>query len=140
MKAKVLYYQNHKLINNAHYFLLIRIFLCFTIIKNAFNLSNEAKLIKLDFDNEIIIMVNGTGTQKILSDSVVTRILVNTYTFNYIPNSIYINGILQSYTGKTVQNLEKEINIIKMVWNQKLDKLVSFSLLLIKKNRKAQKK
>jgi surface protein len=57
-------------------------------------------------DSEIVIKIKGTGTQNIINKD-----------FNDIPNEIMINGVIQNYTGKSVNNLVKNINTIKMKWN-----------------------
>ena len=70
-------------------------------------ITNEAKLSAL---SEITITINGTGDQKIISDR----------TFNNTPNQIYVNDILQNYTGYMVYNLKNNINKIRMEWNYTL--------------------
>ena len=65
---------------------------------------NKRKIISL---SEITITIKGVGNQQIISSS-------------YSPNQIYINEILQNYTGNLAKNLIEEINIIKMVWNNPL--------------------
>ena len=59
--------------------------------------------------SEIIITIKGSGNQQIIYNS-----------FSYTPNLIYINGEAQDSGGKTVNNLSKEINLIKVAWNQPL--------------------
>ena len=51
--------------------------------------------------------ITGTGTQPILHES-----------FNPIPSQIYVNDVLQDYTGIYANNLEQEINYITIKWNE----------------------
>ena len=63
------------------------------------------------------MIVKGTNTQKILSDYFDYYTSGTKSSFDSIPNEIYINGVLQNYTGKNIKYLKGEINIIKLVWN-----------------------
>ena len=69
-------------------------------------LSKEEKANNLNLLSEITITIKGKGNQQII--------------INNSPNRIYINDILQNYTGYYANNLTKETNIIKMEWNTPL--------------------
>ena len=67
----------------------------------------HSKQIKfIDSLSEITITIKGKGKQQIISSNP--------------PNRIYINNILQSYTGSYANDLVEEINIIKLEWNEPL--------------------
>ena len=70
-------------------------YFCFTIILANVNCPS-------DYLSEINITVKGNGTQQILSDS----------GFNSLPNETFVNGVLQNISGKYVDNLENQTNII----------------------------
>ena len=82
------------------------IYLIIIIIISSFYiyLSYENKYInrELDLNNEITMIINGTGEHYIVSNFM-------------IPSEIYINGEKQNYTGRTV-NLVEEENIIILKW------------------------
>ena len=59
--------------------------------------------------SEITLTIKGSGNQQIIYNS-----------FSYTPNVLYINDEVQIYVGKIVNNLSKEINIIKVKWNEPL--------------------
>ena len=58
--------------------------------------------------SEIILTIDGTGTQSILDSS-----------FNYLPSQVFVNDE-QVAAGNTVNILGNNINIIKMIWNYTL--------------------
>ena len=62
--------------------------------------------IAFSYLSEINITVNRTGRQQILGSS-----------FKLLPNETLVNGVPQNSTGKYVDNLVKQINIITMRWN-----------------------
>ena len=56
------------------------------------------------------MIINGTGTQQILNNS-----------FNYTPDYIYVNNILQTNSSKKiVTNLTEQINNITVIFNQQI--------------------
>ena len=61
---------------------------------------------------EINITIVGTGKQQIVYND-------TTY-YDFKPNKILINGILQQYTDYFVYDLNKNINVITMIWDNKL--------------------
>ena len=67
-------------------------------------------LFKIISSATILLTITGTGTQPILHES-----------FNPIPSQIYVNDVLQDYTGKYVYNLEQEINYITLEWNSNIE-------------------
>ena len=102
--------------NNCNYFkfknnLIILVFL------SVITLSNEENKTILNTTSEITITIKGTGNQQILTTHDYCFIFVN---FNSLPNQIFINGVLQNYTGKMVYNLQNQINNITMKWNYQL--------------------
>ena len=84
---------------------IIILFRLFFLTKNQF-----VNIRKFNFINEITIIVNGKGTQKILNNvnQVPSQILVN----NNISNYLYIDNY--------IYNLTEEENIITMIWNESL--------------------
>ena len=87
---------NHKIHYPINCFLFILIFLILKI---------ESKIL-LNSDSEIRITIKGTGNQSILFTEIYFDSLKEFRRFSYIPTQIYINGILQNYTGTKVYNLE----------------------------------
>ena len=81
------------------------------------NLIHETTLRKLNLDSEITIVINGNGTQQILSTG------RNPYygsCYNELPNQILVNGILQNHTERYVYNLTQQINKITLKWNNQI--------------------
>ena len=70
---------------------------------------------KLNQITKISIIVNGTGNQRILNG----ESLSNHY-FNDNPTHIFINDVLQNYTGNIAYNLKALENNITMVWDHLL--------------------
>ena len=70
-----------------------------------------------NYISEISIIINGTGTQQILSDGTDCDGPVQ---FNSIPNKTFINGVLQNYNDKKVYNLTNKINNITIQWYYQL--------------------
>ena len=89
----------------------------FLIIINLSIVSNNKleEQRKLNEISEISIIVNGTGNQSILNG-----IPFDSYKFNDSPNSIFINGVLQNYTGLVAYNLEELENNITIIWDHLL--------------------
>ena len=66
---------------------------------------------KEDIPNSIIILrINGTGNQTILSDTVGYKFV------DHLPDDILVNGISQDIKGKIVYNLNRQINNITIIW------------------------
>ena len=81
--------------------------------------SKEIQLRKLNnINSEIILTIDAKGNQKILSDYFDISYLDNNN--NNTPYYIYVNDIIQNYTGKSVYNLKEERNIIRIKWNFQL--------------------
>ena len=84
-------------------------YFCFIIILANVNIS-------CNYLSEINITVKGKGRQQILSDyfgfykEEIGR-------FNSLPNETLVNGVLQNTSGKYVDNLVNQTNIITMRWN-----------------------
>ena len=90
---------------------LYNIIIFVIIILNEIKITKEYNLVLLNLKNEITIRINGTGTQKILSD----------YYENNIPSEIIVNNIhIEDNTYKYIDNLVDEINNITMIWNEPL--------------------
>ena len=66
-------------------------------------------------ENEITITIKGKGKQHILSTF--TGSCNEPSNFTSLPDQIFVNGILQNYTGKYVDNLINQTNKITMKWN-----------------------
>ena len=62
----------------------------------------------LIFNNEIILIISGSGDKSILSES---------WEIKIIPNQIYIDGTVQNYKDTKVYNLNEGTYEIKMEWN-----------------------
>ena len=60
----------------------------------------------------INIKVSGTGRQQIINNQ--------NDGFNIIPKKIYVNDILQNYTGFYVEDLTNDINYITIEWNDEI--------------------
>ena len=83
-------------------------------------LPKEVKIRKLISYNEITITINGTGDQKILSDSIIEKDGKN-YSFQMLPDEILINGKhIEIIDNRTVYNLSEEINNVTMKWNSNI--------------------
>ena len=102
-------YINNKQLNNIYKYNRIMLFEFIILIYLFINAICEPALRKLDLDSEITIVINGTGTQQILSD--VTN-AYHGYTDYKMPYQILVNGVLQNYTKKYVYNLTNQINKI----------------------------
>ena len=94
--------------------LILMIIQFFLFIQLCF--SKEIKLRKIISLNEIIIIISGTGNQKILSDSICEKGGIS-HTFEELPDEILVNGVSQELINKTVYNLDQEINNVTMKWN-----------------------
>jgi len=70
---------------------------------------------KLNQITKISIIVNGTGNQSILNGN-----KFNNHYFNDNPSVIFINDVLQNYTGIVVYDLENSVNNITIIWNHLL--------------------
>ena len=88
----------------------------FIIISICLILKIEAKIL-LNSDSEISITINGTGNQPILFNLPIKDRFGIYRLFTTIPSQIYVNEVLQNYTGKMVTNLENEINNVTMIFN-----------------------
>ena len=71
-----------------------------------------SKNIKLNYDSEITITINGTGSQQII------------YTI-YTPNKIILNGDLLDNTEIFLNDLTNQINNVTMIWNDQLTSCIS---------------
>ena len=78
-------------------------------------LSKEQNLIKLNSISEIVLTINGTGEQNILTQN--SSCNYERTVFESLPSQIFINGDLQNYTGFIVYNLIRPVNIIRLKWN-----------------------
>ena len=94
--------------------ILIHFFLFFPIC-----FAKLLKLRKIISLNEITITINGTGDQKILSDSSVEKYEVN-YVFEELPDEILVNGVYKGSKDRIAYNLSQEINNVTMIWNSSL--------------------
>ena len=74
---------------------------------------------KLSFSSEIAMTIIGKGDQFILNNDS-CQIDGTDYFFDEKPDQIFINGVLQSYSGNMVYNLKNEENIITIKFNKKL--------------------
>ena len=83
-----------------------------------FNLLLKVQLkIILNKDSQISITIKGRGNQKILFDQTFVGMDGVSRRISYNPSKIYVNEVLQNYTGKMVYNLENDINNITMIFN-----------------------
>ena len=96
--------QKLKNIDKYNFYFLLFIFI--SIYGNIFQ-SKKTNLRKLENTSDITIIIRGTGTQKILSDS-----------YSSIPDTVLVNG--DQYTsGKTV-DLVEETNTITLKWDSEI--------------------
>jgi hypothetical protein len=66
----------------------------------------------ITYSSKIILTINGTGNQQILSDD-----------YNYNPDyidKIYVNNVAQANIDNFVYNLTKQINNITIIWNEEI--------------------
>ena len=98
--------------HNRIILLEVIIFFCL-LIKSI----NETDLRKLNLESEITIIIEGKGTQQILSN---TEYSYHEKVGYELPNQILVNGILQKDTGKYVYNLVNQRNNITMKWNSQI--------------------
>ena len=83
-------------------------------------LSKQEKIRKLISYSEITITINGTGDQKILSESIIEKDGKN-HSFQMLPDEILINGKpIENIDNRTVYNLSEEINNVTMKWNSNI--------------------
>ena len=73
----------------------------------------KTSLRKLNYDSQITLIINGTGTQQIVNSS------------KYKPYKILVNGEIQNTTDIKVYNLKKEINNVTLIWNYLMDDCLS---------------
>ena len=100
---------------NSFLLLTIITFLLFPLC-----LPKQEKIRKLISYNEITITINGTGEQKILSDSIIEKDGKN-HSFQMLPDEILINGKhVEIIDNRTVYNLSEEINNVTMKWNSNI--------------------
>ena len=97
--------------------LLLFILICYII-----HISKEEDII--NSISKIILTINGTGNQKILSnDSTYYSIngIKKVCYFNYTPDNILVNNISQKNKDKYVYNLTEQINNITITWNNQIN-------------------
>ena len=107
--------KNPKLINITYkheklgkIYLIIIIIIIFIPISCSQNKKFKRKL-NYEYENEITITIIGTGEKNIISNDAMTT-----------PSRVYVNGVLQSSSGKKVTIPEGDENtqsIIKMEWD-----------------------
>jgi len=96
---------------NILFLIIIQIFLVFPLC-----FTKQINLRKIISLSEITLTINGTGAQKILSDSICKKELEDiNYIFEQLPDEILVNGVRQEI-GKIVYNLSQEINNVTMIW------------------------
>ena len=97
-----------RIINNSNISLII-----FLIMITPSFLSKQTKISELIADNEITIVIKGTGIQKILGDN-----------YQFTPSQIYLND--NPLGGdKTVYGLTSEPNTVRMIWGYPLSHCIS---------------
>ena len=102
-------------------FISYNLLINFIIIYYITNISNEENI--FNSTNKIILTINGTGNQAILSNQSCSYFINGTSKkciFNFIPDIILVNNISQNYKDKNVYNLTEEINIITIIWNYQI--------------------
>ena len=104
-KKKVIKYKNNIISNISILYIIIIFIINISLCQILSNLR------KLTVISEIIITIEGNGTQQILSDSTAVP----------LPNEILVNGIPQTEISKFIDNLENGKNNITMRWNTKLE-------------------
>ena len=109
---------NYNFICNVRILLLIYLF--FIIFPNS--LSKEIIINKINFDSQITITIKGTGDQQILSNFL-GEISWQTCQFEYLPETIKINGVVQEEIKKIYSLDEQEFNNITMIFNPSINNL-----------------
>ena len=113
-KRRNIKYKNNKKINiiiPIYLSISMFFFINFTFINYSLSKESLFFIIKLNLDSEITMKIKGTGEQRILSR----------YYGGKLPDIIYVNdNIYINDDKKIVQNLNKNENIIKMVWNSSI--------------------
>jgi len=100
--------------------LLNKIILFVTIFMNiSLSIGKKLKKRNLSFSSEITLTIIGKGDQYILNNGSCLIDDINYY-FNEKPEEIFINGVLQSYSGNIVYNLQDEKNAITIKFNKNL--------------------
>ena len=101
-------------IKNNIYIILYTLFISNTICNGKKYLH-----IKLLIDSEIILIIKGKNTQKILNNESIELCASSCkyYAFNSIPSEIIINGNKANYIDYYVYNLSLEINNITIKFN-----------------------
>ena len=96
--------------NNYNLIIFMIFFLLFSLEES------KCKIIKLNLDSEILIIIKGPGNYSVLNK----RNINGDKYFNYTPSEIYINGVARNRTNNFEYNLELEDNIITLKFNQPL--------------------
>ena len=84
-------------------------------------LAKQINLRKIIPSSEITLTINGTGNQKILSDSICKKEGADdNYIFEQLPDIILVNEVRQEIRGKIVYNLSQEVNNVTLIWNSSI--------------------
>ena len=105
------YYRNNNDGNGKKNLIIIFIIINLPI----FFLKESKEQRKLNQNTKISILVNGAGNQNILNGNG-----FNGHYFNDNPIEIFINDVLQNYTGMVAYNLDDSNNNITMIWDHLL--------------------
>ena len=100
---------SHILLYEKNLFLYYNLLLFFIIIYYIIHISKEEDI--FNSTSKILLTINGTGNQSILSNKAL----------NYIPDNILVNNKFQKNKDKYVYNLTEQINNITITWNNQIN-------------------
>ena len=118
---KMLKLNSHILLYEINIFLYYNLFLLFIIIYYILHISKEEDI--FNSTSKILLTINGTGNQSILSNYSIIYIsngMEKICYFNYTPDNILVNNISQKNKDTYVYNLTEQINNITIIWNNQI--------------------
>ena len=99
---------------------IFTIFIYIIILLISFSNIIKCELFNLNYESIITITIKGEEKDQAILSTSAYNFNNKDYNFEEIPSKIFINGILQNYTGKEVFGLKDEINNITMEWENEL--------------------
>ena len=94
------------------------IFIIFVFLEIFIQEVKSIKIRNINYISEITIIIREQGNQYILNNEKDPMIGEEYLPFEYEPDQILVNGVVQEYTGKIVYNLTEEENYITMKWKE----------------------
>ena len=111
----------HILLYEKNVLIYCNLLIFFIIIYYIIYISKEEDI--FNSTSKIILTINGTGNQTILSSqsySYYINGIKKVCYFNYTPDNVIVNNISQEYKDKYVYNLTEQINNIIIIWNNRI--------------------